>query len=139
MVDWNSLTSEESEISRESTMFDIDRMINEGLGGGNVTIDNGLIGPSTTDTMDIVDESPEIGRRRIKRMEIQRAVEIFNSKDIYKVNLEGSPCGSSMWISRTEWPPSGRLPSDQYADCRRRPAKRRRIAYCRASRIPETV
>ncbi|MGE7827882.1 hypothetical protein [Paenibacillus sp. NPDC093718] len=58
MVDWNSLTSEESEISRESTMFDIDRMINEGLGGGNVTIDNGLIGPSTTDTMDIVDESP---------------------------------------------------------------------------------
>ena len=39
-------------------MFDIDRMINEGLGGGNVTIDNGLIGPSTTDTMDIVDESP---------------------------------------------------------------------------------
>ncbi|OIB00427.1 hypothetical protein AK95_24055 [Paenibacillus sp. LC231] len=57
-MDWNSLTSEESEISRESTMFDIDRMINEGLGGGNVTIDNGLIGPSTTDTMDIVDESP---------------------------------------------------------------------------------
>ena len=39
-------------------MFDIDRMINEGLGGGNVTLDNGLIGPSTTDTMDVVDESP---------------------------------------------------------------------------------
>jgi len=58
MVDWNSVTSEETEISRESTMFDIDRMINEGLGGGNVTLDNGLIGPSTTDTMDIVDESP---------------------------------------------------------------------------------
>ncbi|EGG37116.1 hypothetical protein [Paenibacillus sp. HGF5] len=58
MVDWNSLTSEESEISRESTMFDIDRMINEGLGGGNVTMDNGLIGPSTTDTMEVVDESP---------------------------------------------------------------------------------
>ena len=64
MVDWNSLTSEESEISRESTMFDIDRMINEGLGGGNVTMDNGLIGPSTTDTMEVVDESsrePEEG------------------------------------------------------------------------------
>ncbi|GIP05276.1 MULTISPECIES: hypothetical protein [Paenibacillus] len=58
MVDWNSLTSEESEISRESTMFDIDRMINEGLGGGNVTMDNGLIGSSTTDTMEVVDESP---------------------------------------------------------------------------------
>ncbi len=29
--------------------MDIDRMINEGLGGGNVTIDNGLITESTTD------------------------------------------------------------------------------------------
>ncbi|GAE07347.1 hypothetical protein [Paenibacillus sp. JCM 10914] len=58
MLNWEGITSEESEISRESTMFDIDRMINEGLGGGNVTMDNGLIGASTTDTMDIVDESP---------------------------------------------------------------------------------
>lgn len=57
-VDWHNLTSGESEISRESTMFDIDRMINEGLGGGNVTMDNGLIGPTTTDTMELVDESP---------------------------------------------------------------------------------
>jgi len=32
--------------------MDIDRMINEGLGGGNVTMHNGLIEASTTDTMD---------------------------------------------------------------------------------------
>ena len=64
VVDWHSMTSEESDISRESTMFDIDRMINEGLGGGNVTGDNGLIGPSTTDTMDLVDESPRSKKER---------------------------------------------------------------------------
>ncbi|ANY76638.1 hypothetical protein BBD41_19420 [Paenibacillus ihbetae] len=63
-MDWHSITSEESDISRESTMFDIDRMINEGLGGGNVTMDNGLIGPSTTDTMDLVDESPRFKKER---------------------------------------------------------------------------
>ncbi|MED4602886.1 hypothetical protein P9314_19815 [Paenibacillus validus] len=37
---------------RDSHFMDIDRMINEGLGGGNVTLHNGLIDDSTTDTMD---------------------------------------------------------------------------------------
>jgi hypothetical protein len=37
---------------RDSSFMDIDRMINEGLGGGTVTINNGLIEESTTDTMD---------------------------------------------------------------------------------------
>lgn len=32
--------------------MDIDRMINEGLGGGQVTVHNGLITESTTDTME---------------------------------------------------------------------------------------
>jgi hypothetical protein len=32
--------------------MDIDRMINEGLGGGQVTVHNGLISESTTDTME---------------------------------------------------------------------------------------
>lgn len=36
---------------REDHMMDIDRMVNEGLGGGNVTPHNGLIEESTTDTM----------------------------------------------------------------------------------------
>lgn len=58
MLDWNNLTSEDSELSRESTMFDIDRMVNEGLGGGNVTEHNGMIGFTTTDTMITVDETP---------------------------------------------------------------------------------
>lgn len=31
--------------------MDIDRMVNEGLGGGQVTIHNGLIDETTTDTM----------------------------------------------------------------------------------------
>ncbi|WP_169732348.1 hypothetical protein [Cohnella thermotolerans] len=32
--------------------MDIDRMINEGLGGGQVTIHNGRIEETTTDTME---------------------------------------------------------------------------------------
>jgi hypothetical protein len=31
--------------------MDIDRMVNEGLGGGTVTLHNGLIDDTTTDTM----------------------------------------------------------------------------------------
>jgi hypothetical protein len=37
---------------REDHFMDIDRMINEGLGGGNVTPHNGLIEETTTDTME---------------------------------------------------------------------------------------
>ncbi|QHT63028.1 hypothetical protein GXP70_25730 [Paenibacillus lycopersici] len=36
---------------RDDYFMDIDRMINEGLGGGTVTLNNGLIEESTTDTM----------------------------------------------------------------------------------------
>lgn len=36
---------------RENSLMDIDRMVNEGLGGGQVTLHNGLIGETTTDTM----------------------------------------------------------------------------------------
>lgn len=39
------------EQGRDDHFMDIDRMVNEGLGGGNVTINNGLIDDSTTDTM----------------------------------------------------------------------------------------
>ncbi|MBH5319155.1 hypothetical protein I6N90_15210 [Paenibacillus sp. GSMTC-2017] len=37
---------------RDEFDMDIDRMVNEGLGGGNVTLHNGLIAESTTDTME---------------------------------------------------------------------------------------
>jgi hypothetical protein len=37
---------------RSEYFMDVDRMVNEGLGGGTVTSDNGLIDDSTTDTMD---------------------------------------------------------------------------------------
>ncbi|SFE85843.1 hypothetical protein SAMN04487969_10875 [Paenibacillus algorifonticola] len=37
---------------RSDYFMDIDRMVNEGLGGGNVTPHNGLIDESTTDTME---------------------------------------------------------------------------------------
>lgn len=36
---------------REQYELDIDRMVNEGLGGGQVTPDNGLIEETTTDTI----------------------------------------------------------------------------------------
>lgn len=41
---------------RDNYDMDIDRMVNEGLGGGNVTMHNGLIAESTTDNMDERDE-----------------------------------------------------------------------------------
>lgn len=37
---------------RDQYFMDIDRMVNEGLGGGNVTMHNGLIEETTTDTME---------------------------------------------------------------------------------------
>jgi len=36
---------------REDSEMDIDRMVNEGLGGGQVTLQNGLIDDTTTDSM----------------------------------------------------------------------------------------
>lgn len=36
---------------KEQWFMDIDRMVNEGLGGGQVTGQNGLIEETTTDTM----------------------------------------------------------------------------------------
>lgn len=36
---------------REAYEMDIDRMVNEGLGGGQVTHKNGLVDDTTTDTM----------------------------------------------------------------------------------------
>ncbi|MGN7411397.1 hypothetical protein [Paenibacillus sp. SAF-068] len=50
-VNWEAVTSEELPLDRESFMLDIDRMVNEGLGGGQVTENNGYIGDSTTDSM----------------------------------------------------------------------------------------
>lgn len=44
--------AESSFEGRDENYMDIDRMINEGLGGGNVTVHNGLIEETTTDTMD---------------------------------------------------------------------------------------
>ena len=37
--------------SREDFFVDIDRMVNEGLGGGQVTMDNGLIEEATADSL----------------------------------------------------------------------------------------
>jgi hypothetical protein len=45
-------SADETQESRDDCFMDIDRMVNEGLGGGNVTMNNGLIEESTTDTMD---------------------------------------------------------------------------------------
>lgn len=45
-------TADTSHEGRDTSFMDIDRMINEGLGGGTVSMHNGLIEESTTDTMD---------------------------------------------------------------------------------------
>lgn len=37
---------------RDHYDMDVDRMINEGLGGGQVTMNNGLISETTTGTME---------------------------------------------------------------------------------------
>ncbi|KIL37788.1 hypothetical protein SD70_30755 [Gordoniibacillus kamchatkensis] len=44
--------AEPSEQGRDDHFMDIDRIVNEGLGGGIVSMNNGLIEESTTDTMD---------------------------------------------------------------------------------------
>ncbi|MCM3127692.1 MULTISPECIES: hypothetical protein [unclassified Paenibacillus] len=53
MVDWHEVTTPEArdEETMEETAFDVDRMVNEGLGGGQVTYDNGYIGDSTSDAL----------------------------------------------------------------------------------------
>lgn len=42
---------EKDDQGRETKFMDVDRMVNEGLGGGRVTLHGGLIDDSTTDTM----------------------------------------------------------------------------------------
>lgn len=63
MPEDEALDQEAMHEGRDDHFMDIDRMINEGLGGGNVTMGNGLIGETTTDTMQhsdsILDESIE--------------------------------------------------------------------------------
>lgn len=50
--DEQQMTDESRFEGRDESYMDIDRMVNEGLGGGNVTLHNGLIAESTTDTME---------------------------------------------------------------------------------------
>jgi hypothetical protein len=45
------MPSPKKQDSRENYFVDIDRMVNEGLGGGNVTVNNGLIEETTADTL----------------------------------------------------------------------------------------
>lgn len=51
LVNWEAVTAPEDEVeeSFENTAFDVDRMVNEGLGGGLVTQDNGYTQDSTSD------------------------------------------------------------------------------------------
>ncbi len=57
MTECNELSEDTKECSdskhegRKDRFIDIDRMVNEGLGGGNVTSHNGLIEETTTDSM----------------------------------------------------------------------------------------
>jgi hypothetical protein len=51
MTDESEILSDSTHENKEDHFMDVDRMINEGLGGGNVTPHNGLIDETTTDTM----------------------------------------------------------------------------------------
>lgn len=51
------MASQNQKDSREDLFLDIDRMVNEGLGGGNVTKDNGVIEETTIDTMEYPESS----------------------------------------------------------------------------------
>lgn len=52
MADKEELPEDASLDGRDEYDMDVDRMINEGLGGGQVTMHNGLITESTTDYME---------------------------------------------------------------------------------------
>jgi hypothetical protein len=52
MADIDNVSADSEDEGRAKHLMDIDRMINEGLGGGNVSPDNGLIEETTTDTME---------------------------------------------------------------------------------------
>lgn len=64
-VDRNRQNNSEIEIfdhqyeGRDNYDMDIDRMVNEGLGGGNVTLHNGLVEETTTHSMGLVEEEVE--------------------------------------------------------------------------------
>ena len=67
----NEVVDSENE-GRDELEVDIDRMVNEGLGGGLVTDQNGLIEDTTTDTLtdtlskvdSIVDDATSCDERR---------------------------------------------------------------------------
>lgn len=44
--------SEQMYEGKNDAFMDVDRMVNEGLGGGQITVNNGWIDESTTDSMD---------------------------------------------------------------------------------------
>jgi hypothetical protein len=52
MTDIDNVSKDAEYEGRKEHLMDIDRMINEGLGGGNVSPHNGLIEETTTDTME---------------------------------------------------------------------------------------
>ncbi|MDF2724680.1 MAG: hypothetical protein K0Q59_4355 [Paenibacillus sp.] len=52
----DQLLNESDKEGRDQYFMDIDRMINEGLGGGMVTINNGLIEETSVDTMQDEDQ-----------------------------------------------------------------------------------
>ncbi len=62
---------------RDQNFMDIDRMINEGLGGGNVTRDGGLIEDTTTDTMD----EPDTYKNEYDNEELENVNDYFDDDE----------------------------------------------------------
>lgn len=83
--------------ARKDQFMDIDRMVNEGLGGGRVTRENGLIQASTTDTMEhteFVLSNRKEEQREVSYMNSERAKQILNSSETIEVHYNGE----SIWI-----------------------------------------
>ncbi|MFS8629638.1 MAG: hypothetical protein LOD92_00380 [Bacillales bacterium] len=53
--------------SRKDYFMDIDRMVNEGLAGGDVGPDNGFIEETTTDTMGLPDSALQNQNESVKK------------------------------------------------------------------------
>lgn len=51
MAEEHDMAKDDLNEGRDEHFMDVDRMVNEGLGGGNITVNNGLIEDTTTDTM----------------------------------------------------------------------------------------
>lgn len=96
-VNWEAVTSEELPLDRESFMLDIDRMVNEGLGGGRLRKITVIL--VKVQQIAWFENHMMIRKGSMnKMMDAKRAKAIYDSKDTIAVTLEGDP----VWIENVD-------------------------------------